>query len=214
MTPVQITDYTTFDIPPFLIEFFKGTDIAAWAEALDEQYDEIEQACFDVMSNIWLDLAVGAQLDVLGRHLGLQRNGLDDVTYRILLKLKSYVNRAGGTPESAIQAMIAIFNVAKPVYLPLWTIGLPAAFAVSTPTQLGYGSMYDLVDQSGNTIIDQAGNTIELTQFVALAATQIAQIAPAGVNMATGDYLLDTLGNNIVDNLGNLISVLAFSAAP
>jgi hypothetical protein len=213
-TPVQISDYSVLDQAPFLIEFFKGSDVAAWAAANDEQYNDLEQSVYDVMNNIWLDLAIGVQLDVLGRQLGLQRNGLDDTTYRILLKLKSYVNRAGGTPEAAIQAMVAIFNIAAPIYQPLWAIGLPAAFAISTPTQIGYGTSFDLVDNNGNTIVDNHGNTIELVQFVALTPTQIAQIAPAGVAMASGDYLIDNNGNNIVDNNGNLISVLAFSAAP
>ena len=58
--PTQITDYTTFDVPPYLIEFFRGTDLAAYAAALDTQYDELEQACFDVINQLWLDIAVGS----------------------------------------------------------------------------------------------------------------------------------------------------------
>ena len=211
--PVQIADYTVLDKPPYLIEYFQGTDLAAYAAAMDVQYDELEQACFDVINQLWLDSAIGAQLDVLGVHLNLPRAGLDDTSYRVMLSLKAFIDQGGGTPEAAIAAVRTIVNDPKPAYMALWP-ALPAAFAIVTSSPLGLGQLSDLVDNAGNNIIDNAGDLIDVGIFTPLTPTQIATIAPAGVAMMTGDDLIDNLLNNIVDNNGNLIAVLAFAAVP
>lgn len=211
--PTQITDYTTFDVPPYLIEFFRGTDLAAYAAALDTQYDELEQACFDVINQLWLDNAVGQQLDVLGVHLNLPRNGLDDTSYRIMLSLQAFIDQGGGTPETAIAAVREIVGDPKPSYLALWP-ELPATFAIATSSPLGLSQLDDLVDNLGNYIVDSSGNQIMVGVFTPLTPAQIATIAPAGVAMATGDDLIDNNGNNIVDNNGNDIAVLTFEAVP
>ncbi len=211
--PAQITDYTTLDVPPYLIEFFRGTDVAAYAAALDAQYDELEQACFDVINALWLDLAQGEQLDVLGIHLNLPRNGLDDTSYRTLLSLQAFINQGAGTPESAIAAVRTIVGDPNPAYLALWP-ELPATFAMATASPLGLGQLYDLVDSSGNKIVDNNGNQIDVGIFTPLTPTQIATIAPAGVAMMIGDDLVDNHGNFIVDSSGNQIAVLSFAAVP
>lgn len=211
--PVQIADYTVLDKPPYLIEYFQGTDLAAYAAAMDTQYDQIEQACFDLISQLWLDNAIGAQLDVLGVQLNLPRAGLDDTTYRLLLQLKAFIDQGAGTPEAAIAAVRTIMNDPAPAYLALWP-ELPAAFAVASPSPLGIGQLFDLLDNLGDNIVDNNGNNIDVGTFSPLTPAQIATIAPAGVAMMTGDDLIDNLLNNIVDNNGNLIAVLAFAAVP
>ena len=205
--PTQITDYSTFDVPPYLIEFFKGTDLAAYAAANDAQYDELERACFDVINQLWLDLAQGAQLDVLGAHLNLPRNGMNDTTYRLSLVLQASINRAAGTPEAILDLATIIFADPTPIYLPAY----PAGFIIQpspAASGVGIGTDYDLADNSGDTIVDNLGNTIEIALFTQFTPAQLYDIAPAGVQMFQESNLLDNLGGQIVDNLGNLIMVL------
>jgi hypothetical protein len=209
MTPVQITDYKAkFDVPPYLIEFFyrggSGTDLSRYAAALDVQYQQIEQALFDIMTQLWLDWAVGAQLDVLGVHLNLPRNGMDDTTYRLLLGLQAFVNHGSGTPEAMISVIRIICNDPAPLYLPAY----PGGFVIQTVSGVGVGIDYDEVDNSGNFVIDNLGNRIEVALYTPLTPGQMFAIAPAGVQMYTQYLLLDNNSNQMVDNLGNSLAVL------
>lgn len=57
-----------------------------------------------------LDLAEGAQLDVLGRVLGQPRLGLSDARYRRVLQAQAVVILSSSATESAIASIVEIFT--------------------------------------------------------------------------------------------------------
>lgn len=211
--PLQITDYTSFNHPPTLIGFFEGSDLQAWENAFSVQCAQIEQCLFDVMTQCGLTNAIGAQLDLLGVSLGLSRNGLDDVTYKVLLQLQAAINQEGGTPEAIVGAMRTILGILNVVYMPLYFAGFPATFALFSLSTLGIGTQYTLLDSSGNTMVDSSGNIIDVGVFVEISPTLVAQLVPAGVQVDIADALIDKNANFIVDSNGNEILVLTAAAA-
>jgi hypothetical protein len=76
--------------------------IAAIVNAISAEFQELEDAFFQLLDERYLDTAVGVQLDQLGVIIGLARNGLDDDEYRIALKTKAQLNNASGIPSDVI----------------------------------------------------------------------------------------------------------------
>lgn len=64
------------------------------------QIQELETALLEVLTETRLENAVGVQLDVIGRIVGVERGSLSDADYRSRLLVRIQVNRASGTiPE-------------------------------------------------------------------------------------------------------------------
>jgi len=114
----QISDYKNFNKNPWLIEFFKERNIIGILEAGDNQYNELEQVFFDMFTKLWIDNAEGEQLDVLGIHVGVDRNGLSDNDYRLLIEAKIQINVSSGQPERAISAVRFIYDTEDIEYAP------------------------------------------------------------------------------------------------
>lgn len=66
------------------------------------QVQEVEIANFSTMNERGIDDAIGFQLDLIGKIVGLERKGLDDEDYRQALLLKIGINTADGTPNTMI----------------------------------------------------------------------------------------------------------------
>lgn len=71
---------------------------------------DIEDQNYDLYTERSLDTSIGAQLDGIGRIVGLDRDGLDDVDYRAALIIQIQINKAGGEPESIIAAIRQLFK--------------------------------------------------------------------------------------------------------
>ena len=63
---------------------------------------EIEDAGFELLEQRGIFEAVGFQLDVIGKILGVKRLGLEDEPYRTALLLRIASNNADGTPNNLI----------------------------------------------------------------------------------------------------------------
>lgn len=67
-----------------------------------------------IMTQLWdafdIDTAIGAQLDVIGKFCGLERFGLDDEQYRILIKFKILKNNIGTTMKEIDDAIFEYFG--------------------------------------------------------------------------------------------------------
>lgn len=70
----------------------------------------VEDAGQQLITQRGLATAVGNQLDVLGRIVGLARNGLDDDTYRIYLGAQIVTLRSQGDVETLIKVAVLIVN--------------------------------------------------------------------------------------------------------
>lgn len=169
----KINDYSVKNTTPFLLEQFKDSNINGILESFDNQFNELEDVFFQLLTELWLNKAVGEQLDVLGIHLDIDRDGLNDDDYRKLLILKSEINTSPATPEILIKAVKNIFGVLDAFYKPSY----PAKVIIGTSADLlgfdevefllsivpaGVGLFVGdyLVDELGNNVVDELGNFI------------------------------------------------------
>jgi len=198
----QITDYSSeFNKNPWLINYLQDSELVDILESADNQFNEIENAGFQLLLNMWLENAAGFQLDVIGIVVGLERQGKDDTSYKSLLYTKIDINVSSGQPEKIISAVKILFNAENVEYTPVY----PAKFRIWTDGNLSILDEYLLVDYSGNEIVDYDGNNI--TSFVEdfSALSFLLGIIPAGVGFLWADNIIDYEGKFLVDYSGNMI---------
>src|SRR5690606_14255068 len=100
-----------------LVTQFRGKPrIEALLKAIAAQVHQLEDVAKDLLEKRWLDTAAGAQLDGLGRILGLDRGAWDDEQYRARLRVRIRVLLADGTPENIITTL-ALLSEGTPVQL-------------------------------------------------------------------------------------------------
>lgn len=114
----KVNDYSKFNKPPWLIEFFKGSNIIGILEAGDKQFNDLENSAYDFFTKIWLEDAEGEQLDVLGVIVGINRNGRSDIDYKTALQMKIEINVSSGQPERLIQAVRLLYGKEEIKYNP------------------------------------------------------------------------------------------------
>ena len=86
--------------------FEEKPHMAAIMNAIASELQELSDAIYDVMTEIDVNSADGAQLDLLGKVYGRSRDGYGDEAYRSLLKMQIGINVSNGT----INPMIAIIK--------------------------------------------------------------------------------------------------------
>jgi len=86
-----------------LVSQFQGkTYLAGVLTAFVNQIQELENVCFELLSQRWLDNAEGAQLDGFGSIVGEAREGRTDDDYRLAIQARILLNLSSGTPEDII----------------------------------------------------------------------------------------------------------------
>lgn len=80
----------------------RNAGLANLVDAVAEAVQGVEDAYWQLYSERWLDDAVGAQLDVLGRIVGQPRNGYGDADYRGHIAARIVANRSSGTAEELL----------------------------------------------------------------------------------------------------------------
>jgi len=84
-------------------QFSDSTALRELICSLVSPLDELEAALLDVHYNRWIAATTtGEQLDVLGRIVREQRNGLDDATYLRAIRTRVLINRSSGKREELI----------------------------------------------------------------------------------------------------------------
>lgn len=100
-----------------LVQQFRGKPkIEALLQAIAAQTQALDDALEELRTERWIDSAEGAQLDGLGRILGLDRGAWDDEEFRARLRVRIRVLLADGTPESIISTL-ALLAEGAPVQL-------------------------------------------------------------------------------------------------
>jgi hypothetical protein len=167
----QITSYSQFNAPPWLIEKLKGSEVPAALAAVDPQFNDIETAIFGVMVGVWLDTAVGVQLDVLGIHLGLAREGRADADYRTDLVLQASILAGAGRVESVISLIRLLFDTDIVEYTPMypahfrvWQGGIldisPEKIKPVVPAGVGFHLAYEFVLENDDLLELSGGDTM------------------------------------------------------
>lgn len=111
-----------------LFAVFRGK--ATWealAYVIARQAQDVEDAIQAVATISDVDASVGAQLDVLGRHVRQLRGGLEDAVYRFLIRARAAANRSNGTPEELYGVFAAFFGGTASMK---YTLGGPKQFSL------------------------------------------------------------------------------------
>ena len=175
----QITNYSQFNTSPWLIEYLKESNIVKILESSDPQFNDLEEALFDMLLELWIDTAVGEQLDVLGIHVGIDRDGRSDSDYRTVIRAQIEINISSGEPEALIQAVQILYSATYVEYVPEYPakIRIYTDITISDPTILrpllgiipsGVALLYadNLVTHLGDLIVTDDGSEIVVTYFV------------------------------------------------
>ncbi len=86
-----------------LAQFDDAAKLHALVRALVRPLQELEQHAFDVLGAFDVDLAVGAQQDIVGGFVGMLRDGRSDVAYRAYIKAKILANASDGAVETILK---------------------------------------------------------------------------------------------------------------
>lgn len=176
-----------------LAEEFRKPRISAVLSGEGVQYQAIEDACWQLLTEFGVDTATGWALDVLGRIVGEPRQGALDADYRLRVRARIRVNRSDGTIEDVIEVVRLLIGSAL---LPSATIKLteyyPAAFVlritglIITPTQaLIYSSFIKQARGAGIGSGFGWQETADADAFVTATSSPLTVAALAGVTSFT-----------------------------
>ncbi len=189
-----------------LLMQFKGKPLMeATVRALLAGVQDLEDATWQVLTERWLDTAIGEQLDLLGSIVGLGRRGWTDSTYRTLIRAQILVLRSSGTwPE-----LFAILE-ALGVTLTLTTIveSYPAAITITLGEYLdgdiAAAEVFDRVDAARSATVRFVLEfpVSELADTFAFADDDAASSEVADAARGWGDDAGAT-GGQLVDSLAN-----------
>lgn len=140
MSPVMnpVGDYgTDVVLPRLLSQYRRAARLIGLLRTGCEGANRLEQALFEVRSGYWLRLAVGQQLDVLGKVYNFQRDGLSDDDYRTQLQFRAAM-LVNGTPEEIVTFLSFVLGGTVPIeYQPEYPAGYALLGAdVSIPSEV------------------------------------------------------------------------------
>lgn len=89
-------------------QYIDAAIFKAFVDALTSQVQPLEDAAWELLTLRFLAVAEGAQLDVIGEHVGLTRQGLGDEWYRTWLYIQIAINSSQGDAERLIDLTLRI----------------------------------------------------------------------------------------------------------
>lgn len=108
-----------------------GNNIEKLIDVFAQQIQDLETVYFELLLNRLLDTAVGAQLDVIGRIVGLARSAFTDDEYRDRLRGQILLNLASGELPKILEMVEIIVGDAVPLN---FVEEFPAAFEIRSST--------------------------------------------------------------------------------
>lgn len=99
----QITDHDQRILDRLLTQLKEKPVLAAFLGTYSKVLQELEDTFWDLKVKRTLDVAMAAQLDVIGHILKEPRGPLDDDDYRAVLRIKVRVLKSAGTAEQVMQ---------------------------------------------------------------------------------------------------------------
>ncbi len=149
--PIQNTDRDSTALN-LLIDIFQSKEnFVKLLSSYTEATQEAENLFFDVFNKFVLTTAEGDQLNAIGEILGADRNGANDITYRIRLQARILLNLTSGTPNQILELVVLILSVATnaPSPAPIFIPSYPAAFEIDAT---GIALSQDEANELGNAV--------------------------------------------------------------
>lgn len=98
-------DYEAIAASRLTGQFDKSTKLQALIREVVAPLGALESVADLLVSDRWIDTAVGAQLDGCGEIVGEQRSGRTDEAYRIALRFRVFINVSKATPTDMVRGL-------------------------------------------------------------------------------------------------------------
>jgi hypothetical protein len=137
-------DYATLAVSRLTGQFENSPKIKALMAAIVGPLTTLEDNADSLISDRWIDTAIGKQLDGCGYIVGEARQGRTDDAYRTAIKFRVFVNISKGTPTNLIRGLKFLTDPTDCQYLeayPATTLLFTNGFFVDEKIQL---AMQDL----------------------------------------------------------------------
>lgn len=122
-----------------LIQQFRGKPrLVALLGIYLEEFQELEDARWDVFTKTFIDDGEGIQLDGIGEILQEQRQGIDDEWYRPFLRARVRVLRSTGKVAEIIRIVLLIQEDGAPVRV---REAYPASWRIEPTTEVGVNAL-------------------------------------------------------------------------
>jgi hypothetical protein len=99
----QITDHADRALARLAMQHRGKTRTEALVRALAGSTQAVENVLAELLAERALSAAVGAQLDVLGVIVGVDRDGLEDNPFRVRINTRIRINRSSGTGNDILE---------------------------------------------------------------------------------------------------------------
>jgi len=103
VSPIHITDHEGEAVSLLPHQHKEKLLTEAWLRVLVRPFQRIENVTWQVLTEMDLETAIGAQLDILGRVVGEARAGKADEDYRRFIRARIRVNRSSGTINELVK---------------------------------------------------------------------------------------------------------------
>lgn len=123
---VQITDHAARAEARLAEQYKRAEKLKGLLACFTVQCQQIEDMLFGVLLGYRLSLAVGEQLDVLGRVVGQDRESADDTEYRLRLAARIRANLSHGSAED----VYLVFGILLPTATLAIEVQYPASFVL------------------------------------------------------------------------------------
>jgi hypothetical protein len=105
MTFTPETEHVAKALARFVEQFKNAENLREMVSALASPLQDVDTALYQLYTQRWVDSAEGKQLDNLGAIVGQEREGRDDVEYRLWIKARVFANRANGHPDDTLRIL-------------------------------------------------------------------------------------------------------------
>lgn len=131
----QILNHASLALARLAQQYKDKPKLAALLGVFTPKVQELENVLWALHVERRIDVAVGAQLDVLGRIVGQLRENSVDADYRLRIKARVRANRSHGSVEDVLE----VFQILLPSTVLEFVQEWPAAFRLNIGTISGSG---------------------------------------------------------------------------
>jgi hypothetical protein len=124
MTITKITSHNTDAISRLLTQFREKPKIEGIISTNAAQYQDIEDAGFDMLQGITIEHAIGATLDRIGDVVGLTRGVLSDDDFRVEIRTRISQRQSYGRVDDIITGFKLLTNSSGVLYGEIWPAGI------------------------------------------------------------------------------------------
>lgn len=103
-------DYALNGMSRLTNQFFDSVKLQAVVFQALDPYNELELIANDLLTERWVDKAVGKQLDGVGYIVGEPRLGREDEEYRDAIRFRIFINTSNATPSDLIRGLKFLTN--------------------------------------------------------------------------------------------------------